>query len=83
MELTFSRHARAQMAERQICRSWVEQVVTSPARRTLDHGDGTAERSYAPVTERGDRVLRVVVNTSSTPWRVVTVLFDRRAQGER
>jgi len=83
MELTFSQHARAQMAEREIPQLWVERVVTSPARRTPDQGDDTAEHFYAPVAEHGDRVLRVVVNTSLTPWRVVTVFFDRRARGER
>lgn len=82
MDLTYTQHAREQLAERQISRLWVERVVASPTRRIPDLDDSTLERFYAPVAEHGGRVLRVVVNTSSDPWRVVTVFFDRSMRGE-
>ncbi len=31
---------------------------------------------------KGGRVLRVAVNTSVDPWRVVSVFFDRDMRGE-
>ncbi|WP_420627028.1 DUF4258 domain-containing protein [Candidatus Poriferisodalis sp.] len=82
MELTYTQHARQQMERREISWSWVERVVASPTHRMRDPGDSTVERFYAPVPERDDRVLRAAVNTSSDPWRVVTVFFDRRMRGE-
>lgn len=81
-ELTYTRHAREQMEERQIDQSWVERVVTNPTQRTGDRGDSSADRFFAHIAERGDRVLPVVVNTSSDPSRVVAVFFDRRMRGE-
>ena len=33
--------------------------------------------SFVRIPERGDRVLRVAVNTRVAPWRVVSVFFDR------
>ena len=45
--------------------------------RVPDPNDPEVERFFRPVPEYGDRVLRVVVNTSVVPWRVVSVFFDR------
>lgn len=77
MELEYSQHAIDAMRERQIERSWVESVVASPMLRSNDPNDQDLERFYAPVQRNETRILRVVVNTSATPWRVVTVFFDR------
>ena len=52
--------------------------MASPTHRMRDPGDSTVERFYAPVPECDDRVLRAAVNTSSDPWRVVTVFFTAR-----
>lgn len=81
-ELVYSQHARQQMERREILTAWVERAVASPTRRIRDPGDSTVERFYAPVPERDRRVLRVAVNTASSPWRVVTVFFDRSLRGE-
>ena len=77
MRLEYSQHAQDVMRERLIERSWVESTVSAPVLRTPDSSDRDLERFYAPVQENSGRVLRVVVNTSSEPWRVITVFFDR------
>ena len=34
------------------------------------------------IPEYDDRILRVVYNETSEPWRVVTVFFDRTMRGK-
>ena len=82
MRLRFTRHALHAMAERTIPAEWVEQTVAAPALRTHDPHDSEVERFFRRVPERGDRVLRVAVNTRVAPWRVVSVFFDRAMRGE-
>lgn len=60
---------------------WVERTVAKPALRASDPNDPKIERFFRRVPEWGDRVLRVAVNTSVAPWRVVSVFFDRNAKG--
>ena len=50
--------------------------------RTETVAGGTTHYLKA-IDEREGRTLRVVVNTSVTPKRVVTVFFDRRARRTR
>ena len=78
MNLSFTRHARQVMVERDISQHWIDAVVNAPGFHAPDPNDSSLVRSYGRVPERGDRVLRVVVNTSTDPWRVVSVFFDRR-----
>ena len=70
------------MRERAICVEWVERVVASPELRVSDPNDAEVERFFGRVSERGERVLQVAVNTHVVPWRVVSVLFDRSMRGE-
>ena len=81
MEIEFTRHALDVMDERRIERAWVEWTVERPVRRLADPHDEEVERFYRNIPERGDHVLRVAVNTTATPWRVVSVFFDRRMRG--
>ncbi len=60
---------------------WVGSVLAEPASRVPDPNDGEIERFFGPVPERGNRMLRVVVNTRVVPWRVVSVFFDRNMRG--
>ena len=78
MGLSFTVHARTVMAEREISPAWVEAVVDSPGFEVTDPNDPTLTRFYGRVPERDNRIMRVVVNTTTDPWRVVTVFFDRR-----
>ena len=63
---------------------WVERVVFEPELRIQDPSDTSdteVERFFSRIPERGGRVLRVVVNTQVTPWRIVSVFFDRGMRG--
>ena len=82
MELILTAHERQAMAERGIPIDWVQRTVDGPASRSRDPYDHEVERCYLPIAERGDRVLRVAVNVTSDPWRVVTAFFDRSMRGE-
>ena len=69
------------MLLRNIPYNWVEEVITEPVLREPDPIDAEIERFYGPISEAGDRFLRVVVNTAVAPWRIVTVFVDSRAGG--
>ena len=80
-EMEFTRHAVHVMAERVLETEWVKRAVAEPELCTPDPVDPEVEHFFRHVPERGNRVLRVVVNTHAVPWRVVTVFFDRRMRG--
>ena len=81
MELRYTVHALLMMDERDIPPEWVDRVIGSPSLRLPDPKDPEVERFFGRIPEFGNRALRVAVNTSATPWRVVTVFFDRAAGG--
>jgi hypothetical protein len=70
------------LAERAIPLAWLECALNEPALRQLDPNDASLERRYRPIPEYDGRVLRVVVNTSVEPVRVVSVFFDRSIRGK-
>ncbi len=82
LALEYTRHAAHVVDERMIPRDWVESAVAEPAVRSSDPDDPDVERFFRRIPERGDRVLRVAVNTRVAPWRVVSVFFDRSMRGE-
>jgi hypothetical protein len=55
-------------------------TLAAPERRESP-GDGTAHY-LARVRERGNRVLRVVLDPAARPPRVVTAFLDRRMKGK-
>lgn len=76
--LQYTRHALQAIEERRIQLNWVEETITKPELRTNDPEDEELERFYKRIPEYGDRVLRAVVNTRESPWRVVSAFFDGR-----
>ncbi|WP_419926193.1 DUF4258 domain-containing protein [Candidatus Poriferisocius sp.] len=82
MKLAYTLHALHVMEERGIPAEWVERAVATPQRRTRDSHDESVERFFIRIRERGDKVLRVAVNTESDPWRVVSTFFDRSMRGQ-
>lgn len=80
-QLTYTSHALDVMERRGIRSEWVERAVTAPQRRIRDPHDWALERLFCRITESDGKVLRVVVNTESDPWRVVTAYFDRSMRG--
>ena len=79
--LDYTLHAETALKERNIAREWVERTVYAPALIVPDSKDPEIERFYRAILENGNRVLRVAVNTSVTPWRVVSAFFDRDMRG--
>jgi Domain of unknown function (DUF4258) len=75
-ELT--QHARDVIEEREIRLEWMERVLINPALTEPAESDLALENRFGRITEFGNRVLRVVVNTTVVPERVVSVYFDRR-----
>ena len=56
--------------------------LAEPDLRLPDPHDPAVERRFRRIAEFGDRVLRVAVNTTVEPNRVVSVLFDRKMKGK-
>ena len=77
MRYVLSDHARTVIAEREIRTAWLEQVLERPDMVRDDEDDPELEHRLGVVHEHGDRVLRVIINKTVRPVRVVTTYFDR------
>lgn len=74
--LAYTIHARTMMRERMIQEEWIMMTVNSPDFAETKRDD---ERHYLKrIPDAGGKVLRVILNPSVSPHRVVTVFFDRR-----
>jgi len=82
MSYTLTEHAKKVLAEREIPLEWLERALNEPLLRAPDPDDASLERRYRPIPECEGRVLRVVVNLSVEPVRVVSVFFDRKMRGK-
>ena len=74
--IEYSLHTRNVMEEREIPEEWVNRTVSEP-----DYNEVKADKTthyIKAIPEFGGRFLRVVMNVSVEPNRVVTVFFDRR-----
>jgi hypothetical protein len=65
--------------ERKIPLEWIERVIESPTFEEPDTEHPGATRGYAPISEFGNRMLRVVHYDAGSAVRVITLFFDRRA----
>lgn len=77
MNYELTQHARKVLEARGIAIEWLERVLANPMQAEQDPNDDTVQRFYGVIPEFGSRTLRVAVNTTVTPWRVVSVFFDR------
>jgi len=82
MNYQLTEHARKVMAERGISVEWMERALKEPQRAEPDPNDSTIERRFRSIPEFGGRVLRVAVNVTVEPVRVVSVFFDRTQKGQ-
>jgi hypothetical protein len=82
MNHELTKHARKVMEERGIQVEWVERTLADPECVLPDPGDPMVERLFRRIPEQGGRVLRVAVNTTVAPNRVVSVFFDRTMKGK-
>lgn len=82
MNFVLTQHANEAMRERGILVEWVERAFEHPQLREPDPHDTAIERRYCQIGECANRVLRVAVNASVEPNRVVSVFFDRKMKGK-
>ncbi len=82
MNYLLSQHARTVLEERAIPVEWLERTLRTPELTRSDPVDPTLERRYRRIPEHENRVLRVVVDTTVVPERVVSVYFDRTMKGK-
>jgi hypothetical protein len=74
-------HFADMLRERGIKREWVNAALDNPG-RTEDHDDGT-RHFISQIPEFNNRWLRVVVNVTVFPEKLVTAFFDRRLRRMR
>jgi len=77
----FSAHAQDMLQERHILEEWVWRALSSPDWQEID-ASGNIHYIKA-IPEHAGRFLRVIVNPTTRPKRIVTVFFDRRLRRQR
>jgi hypothetical protein len=82
MKYELTKHAQKALDEREIPMAWLERTLAAPELALPDPDDATVERRFRRIPEFGGRVLRVAVNTTVEPNRVVSVFFDRKMKGK-
>jgi len=82
VKFQFSNHALKTLTEHEILVEWVERTLEAPELILPDPNDATVERCFRRIPEFGGRVLRVAVNRTVEPNRVVSVFFDRKMKDE-
>ena len=76
--LDFTNHAKTMMHERLIQEDWVYNTVNDPDMTEEKRND---EKHYLKqIPPNGGKFLRVIVNPSVSPPRVITAFFDRRVR---
>ena len=82
MKFELTKHAQKVLDEREILVEWMERTLSAPELVLPDPDDATVERRFRRIPEFGGRVLRVAVNTTVEPNRIVSVFFDRKMKGK-
>ena len=77
MKYQLTDHAQTTVSQREIRPEWLDRIVENPSRIEPDTQDDNLEHRLGVIQEHGGRVLRVIVNKSTDPIRVVTAYFDR------
>ncbi len=77
MNYELNMRAICSTSEKSQSNGW-KRVLVSPALVEPAESDLPLENRFGRIVEFGNRVLRVVVNTTVVPERVVSVYFDRR-----
>jgi len=77
-----TKHAQKVLEERKITIEWIERTLFQPELILSDPDDDSLERCFRCIPEFDNRVLRVIVNKTVDPPRVVSVFFDRQMKGK-
>ena len=71
-------HASEMLKERGILAAWAS-ALAAPESVEPDRLDPSLQHALGRIPDHGNRVLRVVFDPSTSPVRLVTVFFDRKA----
>lgn len=74
-------HARKRIVQRGISLDWIVRVLENPDAEEPDLEDPELYKAWSYIPESGDRVLCVVYNETTEPWRIVTAYEDRALRG--
>lgn len=75
-------HAQRRIIQRGISLNWIVRVLESPEQEEPDEEDPELYKAWGYIPESGDRVLCVVYNETTNPWRIITVYFERARRGK-
>ncbi|MFA7332115.1 MAG: DUF4258 domain-containing protein [Candidatus Delongbacteria bacterium] len=78
MDFEWTQHARLTIAKRGIPEEWIQRALHQPDWREPDALDPSLEHRLIRIQEAEERVLRVIVNNTTQPIRLVTAFLDRR-----
>ena len=73
-------HSKAVIQERKIELDWIETAIINPEKTIL--GDDGNMHYIKTINAFDNRKLRIVVNHSYKPPKIVTIFFDRRLKGK-
>lgn len=76
--LDFTNHAKTMMHERLIQEDWVINTVNNPD--MIEEKRENEKHYLKQILQTGGKFLRVIVNPSVSPPRVITAFFDRRVR---
>jgi len=82
MNYELTEHAKESLKKRTNIRiQWLEQALEAPHLIEPDPVDAELEHRLLRIDQFGGRVLRVVLNKTVDPLRIITVFFDRSMRG--
>ncbi|MFW6059520.1 MAG: DUF4258 domain-containing protein [Phycisphaeraceae bacterium] len=71
-------HAHVSLRKRPMPLEWVKRTIERPDHTEPDAQDPALRHALRTIPENERRVLRVIYNHTTHPFRVVTFYFDRR-----
>jgi hypothetical protein len=75
-------HAKKRIDERNILLTWIEETIEKPDKTEPHQTDPELEIAFKKIESCGERVLKVVYNTTVSPFKIVTTHFDRSKKGK-
>ena len=81
-EFSLTAHAVHMAGERGIKDEWIRRVLCDPWVTHPDVRDEKLTHLLRRIPEHGNRMLRLVIDSTQNPTRVITLFFDRKASRE-
>ena len=78
MDIERSKHTSDMLKERNIPEEWMWQTINNPDWENT--GSDNNIHYFKSIEEQGGRILHVVLNPHTSPKKIITVFFDRRAR---